>query len=74
MTVAGIQSQKMSDNAATEKLEELIKKIKEAGICKDDFIGEIHLIFAMDAYGSDIAHSYGGDIVELLELLLVSLD
>jgi len=64
----------MSDNAATKKLEELIKKLKEAGISKDGFVQEVGLIFTMDAYGSDLAYHFGVDIVELLELLLADLD
>ena len=64
----------MSDNAAMKKLEELIKKLNEAGISKDGFVGEMHLILHMDAYGSEIAWNYGDDIVEVLELLLADLD
>lgn len=64
----------MSYNAATKKLEELIKKLKEEGISKDDLLGEMFFIFHMDAYGSEIAWNYGDDIVEVLELLLADLD
>ena len=64
----------MSDNTATKKLEELIKKLNEEGISKDDLIGEMRTILRMDAYGSHIAWHYGNDIVEVLELLLATLD
>ena len=64
----------MLDNMATKKLEELIKKLKEAGISKDDFVNEMSSILNMDAYGSNLAYHFGDDIVEVLKLLLATLD
>lgn len=64
----------MSDNAATKKLEELIKKLKEEGWTKDDFVHEMSCILGMDAYGSHLAYYFGNDIVEILDLLWADLD